>query len=193
MGQHQKVTHASLTGVPLFKAATRWTSKRECELWLKNTEFMKSHNSTMVCRKRKVNLKCSRESLEEKEKTLWHPHRSGRRPQKNLKLHGDAGQIPTGPVGNAHSPSASPSFSPPYPGYHNRQNLMLWKMSVRENIKVLLKEREGYIFPMEHCECLGMYLITLPHAPLTHPLQVAFSHLLTWDSTISPISSPYHN
>lgn len=50
-------------------------------------------------------------SLEAKEKTPWHPQGTVRRQQRRLDVHGDEGQITTGPVLTLTSASASPSHS----------------------------------------------------------------------------------
>lgn len=80
------------------------------------------------------------------------------------------------------SPSTSPSLRAPRPslGYCNRQNLMLWKMPVTENVTVLAKEKDrslstylSYLkiilsvlascFSKEWCFCawVKMYILTI--------------------------------
>ena len=37
------------------------------------------------------------------------------------------------------------------------------------------QKKEGYVFPTEPCECLGLYVITLPRAPPTTPDKLPFA------------------
>lgn len=146
----------------------------------------------MLCRKRKVNLKYSRKPRRRENPVT--SHRSGERPQKNLKLRGDRCRTNTHRTcGPYPLTSHIPLIPVPLTLTTTTDRTLCCEKAVRENVKVLPKERKVMFSQWSTCECLGMHVITLPPCPTHSHFTSCLLPFADLGLHYFPVSSPYQN